>query len=80
MLDNTLCLYSMENGWLVQSHTFHNTITHVQWLDNIGFIAHIAGAKDVCIMRLDEMITLLLFAKTWVNSNTQFLANVRTDQ
>ena len=41
----------MENGWLVQSHTFHNTITRVQWLDNIGFIAHVAGAKDVCIMR-----------------------------
>ena len=52
MLDNTLCLYSMENGWLVQSHTFYSTITHVQWLDNIGFIAHIAGARDVCIMRL----------------------------
>ncbi|XP_063678592.1 probable E3 ubiquitin-protein ligase HERC1 isoform X13 [Bolinopsis microptera] len=51
VLDNMLCLYSMENGWLVQSHTFHNTITRVDWLDHIGFIAHVAGAKDVCIMR-----------------------------
>ncbi|KAL5252247.1 hypothetical protein ACHWQZ_G015137 [Mnemiopsis leidyi] len=51
VLNTTLSLYSMENGWLIQSHTFHNTITRVQWLDNIGFIAHVAGAKDVCIMR-----------------------------
>ena len=28
----------MENGWQVQRHTFHSSISRVHWLDSIGLV------------------------------------------
>ena len=46
----------MENGWRIQSHEFSSLVSRVLWLEDIGFIVHLVGTKDITVLRYSRKL------------------------